>query len=64
MNLSMHEIVKEDLQKLLAVNFINSISERQWVSPLVVVSKKNGKWWVYVDYIKLNKATHNDVIFR
>ena len=37
-------IVKEGLQKLLDVNFIYPISDSKWVSPLVVVPKKNGKW--------------------
>ena len=53
----MKEIVKEELQKLLQVGFIYPISDSQWVSPLVVVSKKNGKWRIFVDYRELNKAT-------
>jgi len=47
------DIVKEELQKLLDVNFIYSIAE----SKLVVVPKKNGKWRIFVDYQELNKAT-------
>ncbi|XP_059070389.1 uncharacterized protein LOC131860053 [Cryptomeria japonica] len=31
-----------------------------WVSPLVVVLKKNGKWHICVDYRALNKATKKD----
>ena len=42
MNLSLREIVKEELQKPLNVNFIYSISHSQWVSRLVIVPKKNG----------------------
>ena len=34
------EIVKDELQKLLKVDFIYPISDSQWVSPLVVVPKK------------------------
>jgi hypothetical protein len=44
MNPMLKEIVKEELQKLLKVDFIYPISDSQWVSPLVVVPKKNGKW--------------------
>ena len=49
MNPILKEIVKEELQKLLKVGFIYPISDSQWVSPLVVVPKKNGKWRICVD---------------
>jgi len=57
MNPMMKEIVKEELQKLLQVGIIYPISDSQWVSPLVVVPKKNGKWRICVDYGELKKAT-------
>lgn len=60
MNPALRDIVKEELQKLLNVNFIYPISDSRWVSPLVVVPKKNGKWWICVDYRELNKATLED----
>ena len=44
MNPALKDIVKEELQKMLNVNFIYLISDNKWVSPLVVVPKKNGKW--------------------
>ena len=44
MNPLLKDIVKEELQKLLNVNFIYPISDSHWVSPLVIVPKKNGKW--------------------
>ena len=44
MNTMLQDIVREELQKLLRVNFIYPISDSQWVSPLVIVPKKNGKW--------------------
>ena len=56
----MKEIVKTKLQKLLNVGFIYPICNNQWVSPLVVVPKKNGKWRICVDYRELNKATQKD----
>ena len=56
----MHDIVKEELQKLLNVCFIYPILDSRWVSPLVVVPKKNGKWHICVDYQALNKATKKD----
>ena len=60
MNPTLKDIVKEELQKLLNVNFIYLISDSKWVSPLVVVPKKNGKWKICVDYRELNKATVKD----
>ena len=35
-------------------------NNNQWVSPLVVVPKKNGKWCICVGYRELNKATLKD----
>ena len=49
MNPNLRKIVKEELQKLLNVNFIYPISDSQWVSSLVIVPKKNGKWRVCID---------------
>lgn len=60
MNPNLREIVKEELKKLLNVNFIYPISDSQWVSPLVIVPKKNGKWRACIDYRELNKATLKD----
>jgi len=60
MNPAMKDIVKQELQKLLDVGFIYPISYSEWVSPLVIVPKKNGKWRICVDYQKLNKATIKD----
>lgn len=36
-------MVKEELDKLLSVGFIYTIPYTEWVSPIVMVSKKNGK---------------------
>jgi hypothetical protein len=44
LNPHLRDIVKEELQKLLDVDFIYPISDSQWVSPLVIIPKKNGKW--------------------
>ena len=60
MNLALKEIVKEQLQKILNANFIYTIYDIQWMSPLVIVLKKNNKWRVCVDYRELNKATQKD----
>jgi hypothetical protein len=52
--------VKEDLNKLLDARFIYPIDTMQWLSPLVIVPKKNGKFKICVDYRKLNTLTRKD----
>ncbi len=57
MNPNYAAAVKEDIDKLLITRFIQPIEEATWLSPIVVVLKKNGKLRIYVDFMKLNKAT-------
>ena len=57
MNPTLKDIVKEELQKLLIVDFFYPISDSKWVSPLVVVPKKvTGRWRICVVFRELNKA--------
>ena len=49
--------VKEEIDKLLKIGFISPIKRATWLSPIVVVPKKNGKIRVCVDYRKLNVVT-------
>ncbi len=50
----------KEVRKLLAAGFIYLIEDSEWVSPVVVTPKKNGKWRVCVDYRPLNEATKKD----
>jgi hypothetical protein len=52
--------VKQDIKKLLAIGFIQSIEEATWLSPIVVVPKKNGKLKIYIDFRKPNATTKKD----
>ncbi len=53
-------IVKQDIDKLLISGFIQFVEEATWLSPIVVVPKKNGKLKIYIDFKKLNIATKKD----
>ena len=50
----------KEVQKLLKAGFIYPVEDLEWVSPVVVIPKKNGKWRVCVDYKPLNVATKRD----
>jgi hypothetical protein len=36
------------------------VEEATWLSLIVVVPKKNGKFIIYINFIKLNSTTKND----
>ena len=54
------EVIKQEVDKLLAASFIREIHYLKWLSNVVVVSKKNGKWRVCVNYSNLNEACLKD----
>ena len=53
-------MVKEELDKLLKVGFIYAVPYSEWVSPIVMVPKKNGKIRICQDFRKLNAVTRKD----
>src|SRR5947208_16499992 len=52
--------VREEVAKLLKCGIVHP-SKSPWSSPIVIISKKDGKGgfapWMCVDYCKLNKVT-------
>ena len=60
MNPNYVSIVKKDIDKLLDARFIVPVETATWLSPIVVVPKKNGKLRICIDYRKLNIATEKD----
>ncbi|RYA37614.1 reverse transcriptase family protein, partial [Enterobacter cloacae complex sp. 2DZ2F2B] len=54
------EALLKEVRKLLEAGFIYLVEDSQWVSPVVVTPKKNGKWRVCVDYKPLNAGTKRD----
>jgi hypothetical protein len=53
-------IVKQNIDKLLVVGFIQSIKEATWLSPIVVVPQKNGKLKICINFRKLNATKKKD----
>jgi len=60
MNLKYSLMVKEEIDKLLACGFIFEVPYSKWVSPIVIVPKKNRKLRICQDYRKLNSMTKKD----
>ena len=52
--------IKEEIDKLKEAKFVYEIEHTDWVSPIVVVPKKNGKLRVCVNLKKVNAATIRD----
>ncbi|XP_059658732.1 uncharacterized protein LOC132305062 [Cornus florida] len=55
-----NQIIAEEVNKLLQAGFIREVHYPQWLSNVVVVQKKNGKWRVCIDFTNLNKAYPKD----
>jgi hypothetical protein len=53
-------VVRQDLDKLLIAWCIAPIEEATWLSPIVVVSNKNEKFQICVDFQKINATTKKD----
>jgi hypothetical protein len=53
-------VMKQDIHKLLVVGFIQFIEEATWLSPIIIIPKKNDKLKIYIDFRKLNVATKKD----
>jgi hypothetical protein len=54
------QATKVEVQRLLDVGFIREVAGPEWLSNVVMVKKKNGKWRVCMDFIDLNKCCIKD----
>ena len=54
------EEVKKKVQKMLDAGFIRPCRYAEWISSVVPVQKKDGRWRVCVDFRDLNRATPKD----
>jgi hypothetical protein len=50
MNPNYVAVIKQDLDKFLSAGFIALMEEVNWLSPIVMVSKKNDKLKICVDF--------------
>ena len=50
----------EEVEKLLAANFIREVFYLEWHTNVVMVKKSNGKWRTCVDFIDLNRTCPKD----
>ena len=56
----MQKIIRDEIDKLLEAEFIRKVEYPDWLANVVVVPKKERKWWVCIDYTNLNNACPKD----
>jgi hypothetical protein len=54
------EEVKKEVEKMIEAGFIRTCRYAEWISSVVPVQKKDGRWRVCVDFRDLNRATPKD----
>ena len=52
----------DEMDKLLAANFIREVYYPEWLANIVMVKKANGKWRMCVDFTDLNSDYSKDSI--
>ena len=60
MDAERYQALKDEVEKLLAFDFIKESFYPSWLVNPVLVKKKNGKWRTCVDFTDLNKACSKD----
>ncbi|XP_031256679.1 uncharacterized protein LOC116114684 [Pistacia vera] len=54
------QALKDEVEKLLEINFIREVKYLDWLANPVLVKKSNDKWQTCVDFTNLNKACLKD----
>ncbi|KAI3458735.1 hypothetical protein Pfo_015398 [Paulownia fortunei] len=52
--------IKEEVDKLLAANYIRPVQYPEWLANVVLLPKSGGKWHICIDFTNLNKAYPKD----
>ena len=60
MDAERYQALKDEVDKLLACDFIKESFYPSWLANPVLVKKPNGKWRTCVDFTELNKACPKD----
>jgi hypothetical protein len=55
------EATKAEVHRLLEANFIEPVTYPTWLTNVVMVQKKSGKWRMCTDFTSLNKACPKDI---
>ncbi|KAL0309402.1 UNVERIFIED_CONTAM: Transposon Ty3-G Gag-Pol polyprotein [Sesamum radiatum] len=53
--------IKEDVEKLLRIDYIRPIQYPEWLANIVLVPKSNGKWRMCIDFMDFYKACPKDL---
>ncbi|KAK4403112.1 Transposon Ty3-G Gag-Pol polyprotein [Sesamum angolense] len=54
------KVIKEEVEKLLRIDYIRPVQYPEWLANVVLVPKPNGKWRMCIDFTDLNKACPKD----
>jgi hypothetical protein len=54
------EEVKKEIEKMLEAGFIRPCRYAEWISSIVPIQNKDGRWRVCMDFRDLNRATSKD----
>jgi hypothetical protein len=54
------EATKAEVQRLLDTGFIREVVYHVWLANVLMVRKKNSKWWMCMDFTDLNKCCPKD----
>ena len=41
---------------MINVGFVREVTYLEWFTNVILLKKANEKWWIYIDFINLNKA--------
>lgn len=55
-----YKALKDEVEKLLEINFTRESFYQNWLANPIFVKKPNGKWHTYINFTDLNKACPKD----